>query len=97
MARIGEIQRVVWYFGCLHLRHNLSTKFPFCEVAAFDCCVEIVLVTFSILADKCFSFSICQILDTLHAFHVELYPVMFVISVDEAKRMAAETVMTMVI
>jgi hypothetical protein len=89
MARAVLAMKVVFYR--ILLRHDLDKQGPAGEIALFDALVKVSLVAFPVLANYRLGLFIGQAHDSLLSTKMKLDPISFILSVDEAEGVAAES------
>src|SRR5882672_11772096 len=89
---LGQVEGVKGESLRLSVRHHLDEDRPAWEIAGLDVSEKITLMAFAILADKGLGFRVRQVLDALLGAEVELDPDALIFGIQEAVRMAAETV-----
>ena len=72
--------------------HDLNEQGPAGEITLFDVLIEVALMAFTILGDDGFGFGVGQVFDALLRPEMEFHPEAFVVRVDEAECVAAESV-----
>ena len=88
----GQIEGVIRDPAGVRFRHDLNVESPAREIAFFNRFIEIALRTLAVLCHQAFRFIIHQVGDPLLGFEVEFHPKTFVIGINKAERVAAETV-----
>ena len=89
---LGQIKGMVGQFLGVGFGHDLNEQGPAGEIALFDVLIEIALMAFTILGDNGFGFGVGQVFDALLRPEMEFHPEAFVVRVDEAECVAAESV-----
>ena len=89
---LGQVEGVIGQFRGIGLRHDLDEQRPTGKVPVLDALKQVTLVALAVLADQGFAFRVGQVADALLRLEVKLDPVAFVVGVDEAEGVAAETV-----
>src|SRR6202022_2629629 len=89
---LGQVEGVEGESLRLSVRHHLDEQGPAWEIAGLDAFEQIALMGFAILADAGLGFRVSQVLDALLGAEVELDPDALVCGIEEAVRVAAETV-----
>jgi hypothetical protein len=79
------------YVFLLLFLHDLNEELPAWIVVAFDAFEQVALVTLTIAADQFSRFGVGQVLDALQRFESERHPEAFILGIDEAVGVAAET------